>query len=122
KPPILYFIYAIFSGDQFYVRLASLVIGALSVILFYVIAEKIFTRKISIYFSTAFFAIIFGLQLIEGNVANAENFMLLPILAAFYFLFVDKVSRKNVIFAGVLLSIAFLTKIVAVFDFAAFGL
>ena len=37
KPPLLYLVYAIFDGNQFFVRSASLVIGALTVIVFYIL-------------------------------------------------------------------------------------
>src|SRR5262249_52516882 len=72
----------------------------------------------------------------EGNIANAENFMLLPIIAAAILIF-DTSSKKSnhklaslrsvpsainykLATAGLLLGIAFLYKIVALFDFAAF--
>ncbi len=123
KPPILYLIYALFNGDQFYSKLASLIVGLLSVLVFFVIAKKIFSNIYSIFISTAFFALMFGLPIIEGNIANAENFMVLPTLIAFYLLFVNrnKNSFLNISLAGVLLSLAFLTKIVAIFDLAAFS-
>src|SRR3990167_11223703 len=85
KPPILYLIYAIFSGEQFYVRLASLIVGIGTIVVFYYLAIKIFKNLYSIYFSTAFFALMFSLPVLEGNIANAENFMLLPVIGAFYY-------------------------------------
>src|SRR3989344_4662627 len=42
KPPILYLIYGVFNGDQFYVRLFSLIIGVLSVVIFYLLTTKLF--------------------------------------------------------------------------------
>lgn len=123
KPPLLYVIYAVFNGDQFYVRLASLVAGLLSVLVFFAVAKKLFKNRFSVYFSTFFFAIMFGLPVLEGNIANAENFMILPTLISFYLLFCLERKNKFLItaLAGIILSVSFLTKIVALFDFAAFG-
>lgn len=121
KPPILYLIYALFSGDQFSVRLASLVVGVLSVIVFFMITKKFFEKPLAQYLSTSIFAILFGLPLIEGNIANAENFMVLPTLIALYILFCTKKNFIGFLFAGLLLSVSFLTKIVAIFDLAAFA-
>jgi len=122
KPPILYLIYQLFSGDQFSVRTLSLLFGAASVVVFFLVAKKLFHTRRSQYVSTGVFMVLFGLPILEGNIANAENFMLLPILCAFYFVIslFDVLSFKKTFIAGLLLSFAFLTKIVAVFDFGAF--
>lgn len=122
KPPILYLIYSIFNGDLFSVRVLSLLFGILSVLCFYFLAKRLLDLRIKIYLSTLIFAVFFGLPLIEGNIANAENFMLLPTIIA-GILILDALrlkKRKNYIIAGALISFAFLIKIVAVFDFAAF--
>src|SRR3989344_2360267 len=131
KPPLLYIIYSFFSSDQFLVRLASLIVGILSIIVFFLLAKKLFKNSLSRYFSTAFFSVFFGLPIIEGNIANAENFMILPITLAGFLIFnlvqklknSDKIaiSKIKIFFvSGFLLGIAFLIKIVAVFDLAAF--
>src|SRR3989344_790865 len=120
KPPLLYLIYSVFAGDQFYVRLVSILTGMAAVVFFFLLAKQLFKKDVSVYFSTILFAVIFGLPLLEGNIANAENFMALPIIAGFYFILQGK--QKNnfyIVLAGLLLSMAFLTKIVAVFDFMA---
>lgn len=124
KPPILYLLYALFSSDQFTIRLVSLLIGLFSVGVFYFLAKKLFTKRSLVFLSTLLFAILFGLPILEGNIANAENFMLLPILLAGYFVVIQNTLNRAIplVFAGVLLSFAFLIKIVAVFDFGAFFL
>lgn len=125
KPPLLYFVYSLFNSDQFWVRLFSLIIGFLTVIAFYFLAKKLFEKEKIVWVSTALFALLFGLPLLEGNIANAENFMLLPIITAGYLVLQSSeykiLNTKYLIlfFSGVLLSIAFLFKIVAVFDFGA---
>ncbi len=122
KPPLLYVFYSLFNGDQFYLRLFSLIFGLLAIATFFYLAKKLFKKNTAIYVSTFIFAIIFGLPIIEGNIANAENFMLFFILSAFYLAidhFKTKWENKMFFWAGIVLGIAFLFKIVAIFDFAA---
>ncbi len=127
KPPLLYLLYAVFSGDQFLVRLASLFFGIASVIIFFFLARKVFTSNTLPYILTSLYALLFGLPFIEGNIANSENFMQMFILLACFCtitLYEKKeqlLQRKDAVlfFSGILLGIAFLFKIVALFDFAA---
>lgn len=128
KPPILLLIYAFFNSDQFLIRTASLISGLISVWFFYLVSLKLFPKsnKVSMIITTIY-AIIFGTRIVEGNIANAENFMLLPILISAYLILaksqLKKIWQNKVYFlAGIVLSLAFLTKIVAAFDFLAFGL
>ena len=122
KPPLLYFVYSLFGSDQFWVRLFSLGVGLLTVISFYFLAKKLLQKEKIVWISTFVFAVLFGLPLLEGNIANAENFMLLPItLGGILILnsFESKRRYLTLFFSGLLLSIAFLFKIVAIFDFGA---
>ncbi len=121
KPPVLYLIYALFNGDLFSVKLVSLLAGLGAVVVFYLITKKLFKNNISQIVSTVFFTYFLATPVIEGNIANAENFIILPTLLSFYLLFCSS-SKSNLItfLAGVLLSISFLTKTVAVFDFISF--
>lgn len=131
KPPILYLLYAFVNGELFWIRFLSLCFGVLSIIAFFYLARKIFNRTFALFVSTIVFSFLFALPLLEGNIANAENFMLLPIIIAFYLIIPvkevsgrsEKVSFKqkpaHLFLAGILLSAAFLTKIVAIFDFFA---
>lgn len=120
KPPLLYLIYSFLGSDQFNVRFASLIVGIFSIIAFFNLAKKIFNNFKVVYLSTAVFSLLFGLPLLEGNIANAENFMILPILLSALLIIGE--PKKNLLFflSGFLLGTAFLFKIVAVFDFAAF--
>lgn len=124
KPPLLYFIYSLFGSDQSAVRFFSFVVGLLSVFVFFFLAKKFFKNTKSLFVSTGVFAVLFGLPLIEGNIANAENFMILPALFSAFLIFKaleDRINHKKLLFAaGFLLGVSFLIKIVAVFDFAAF--
>src|ERR1035437_4442220 len=82
KPPLLYLLYSLVNSDQFMIRLLSLVFGLLSVIVFYYLCKKLFTNIKTSFIATIIFAILFGLPLIEGNIANAEHFMLLLNISA----------------------------------------
>lgn len=119
KPPLLYILYSIFNSDQFTVRLVSFIFGLLSMVAFYFLAKNLFQNKKLIFWITGLFGFLFAIPLIEGNIANAENFMLLPIISCGYLL--TRSTKKRPL-AGFLLSLAFLTKIVGIFDFSAFFL
>jgi len=128
KPPLLYVIYAIFNSEQYLVRAASLVFGVASVWAYLLLAKLLFPKNSRwiLYFTTALFAVLFGLPLLEGNIANAENFMLFPIISSAILIFTSlsqtQEDKRNLtlFFAGAILSFAFLIKIVAVFDFLSF--
>lgn len=142
KPPLLYILYAVFNGDQFSLRFLSLLFGMGSIFVFHLLVKKLFLNHKTIYVLTLAYAFLFGTPIFEGNIANAENFMHLPILLSAYILYSfmtksnESESRRKTTFsytslvptheerplvlAGVVLSLAFLLKIVAIFDFAAF--
>lgn len=129
KPPFLYILYQTLGSDQFLVRLTSLIFGLLSVIILFYLSRKLFKSLKASIISTSFFIILFGLPLLEGNIANAENFMILPTLSsALILLSLKETSKKTtlnnnfilIFLSGFLLSISFLFKIVAIFDFGAF--
>ncbi|MFH1186860.1 MAG: glycosyltransferase family 39 protein [Candidatus Levyibacteriota bacterium] len=124
KPPLLYVFYSFFNSDQFMVRLASLVFGVLAVVAFYFLAKKLLEKKLAVYFSTGFFAFIFAIPFIEGNIANAENLMLFPLILAGLLIYSisQKINNKILFISGLLVGISFLFKVIAVFDFAAFFL
>lgn len=128
KPPLLYIVYALFHGDQYSVRLFSLIVGLFTTGLFFYLSRTLFKKLKASIISTLFFALIFATPFWEGNIANAENFILLPIIGAAIIIYKYSQDKKYKILnakysvllvAGLLLGIAFLFKIVAVFDFAA---
>jgi hypothetical protein len=119
KPPLLYWLYSLLQSDQFSIRLVSLIFGVLSVWMFFLLAKKLFENAKNnnlAYLTTIIFTVLFGLPSLEGNIANAENFMLLPIITSAFLI----VNQKKFFIAGLLLGLAFLFKIVAVFDLSAF--
>jgi len=134
KPPLLYVLYAVFNGDQFSLRLLSLLVGMITTIAFFFLAKRVLQNVKTAIIATSLFAVLFATPLVEGNIANAENFMLLPIILAGLLLYQQTHKKIEtaiprpfaiqpvLLLAGLLLGIAFLFKIVAIFDFAAFFL
>lgn len=149
KPPLLYLMYAIVNGNQGGAKFLSLIAGLGAVFVFFYLSKRFFTDTKIIFTTTGIFAFLLASPLLEGNIANAENFMILPILLAGYCIvfIVQKINdgythashssykilntlrlRSGqakyfiLLFSGLLLGIAFLFKVVAVFDFGAFGL
>ncbi len=122
KPPLLYLYYAVVNGNLFLIKLLSMGAGLGAVVCFYFLSKKLFLKNYVPYISTMVFTFLFGLPILEGNIANAENFMLLPIIAAslLIFKYFESKNLKILIYSGLLLSIAGATKIVALFDFSAF--
>jgi hypothetical protein len=136
KPPLLYIIYAIAQGDQATVKTFSLISGLFSLIVFVLLSEKLFKKYLITIPLSILYLFLLGTPILEGNIANAEVFMLLPILLAGLLLYKltdaswiksrklkhsSIVNPQSLLFtAGLLLGLAFLFKIVALFDFAAF--
>ncbi len=132
KPPLLYVFYAFANGDQATMRLLSMIAGLVSVPLFFFLTQRLFqSHKIST-IATTVYVILFGSPFLEGNIANAENFIL-PLTIFSGLLIYSSTNthdnlklntNKRVIFfvSGLLLGIAFLFKIVAIFDAIAFTL
>jgi hypothetical protein len=128
KPPLLYVIYALAQGDQPTVKIISLIFGLCSVVTFFLLSQKLFKKSKTSLIITALYVLLFGTPILEGNIANAEDFMLFPIILGGLLIYnmLDTQKKntkqlKNVTFtAGLLLGIAFLLKIVAIFDFATF--
>lgn len=123
KPPLLYFFYSLFGSDQFSLRLFSAVFGFLGVSSFFLLAKRLLRNPVVYRSITLLFALLFGLPLIEGNIANAENFIIPLVILSAYLLtryLSDKKTDFILFSSGIILGIAFLIKIVAVFDFLAF--
>lgn len=120
KPPLLYLLAAV-AGNLFWFRLILLAWGLITIFFFFKLAKILFPKKEKlIQVSTLTFAFLSSIPLFEGGVANAEVFMILPILAGIMLVFCGKKSAfKNYFLAGILFSLAVLFKVPAAFDFAA---
>lgn len=115
KPPLLYYL-AAFSHTVFGFRLLLLLWMIPTVYIFYLLSQKFLSKTLSRY-SVLFFIILSSIPLIEGNIANAEIFMLLPTLAAFLFFFRPAPTLKHLIYSGLLLGLAFTFKVPVAIEF-----
>mgnify|MGYP000507138891 CR=1 FL=1 len=113
KPPLLYLLAAI-SGSVFYFRLLLMVWFGVTIIVFYKLMEKFFPEKdFSKYLAVL---LMIGLTTIfEGNIANAEIFIILPVITGMLM----AINKKCFFGIGWLMAIGFLFKVPALFDFGA---
>lgn len=116
KPPVLYLIAAL-AGSLVWFKVLLAVASLASIVLFAKIAGKIFEGKLKTQkVSVVLFALLTTLPLLEGNIANAENFMMAFSLGGIYILLSKKLNIRNLLSAGLLFGISFLTKIPALLD------
>ena len=117
KPPLLYIIAAV-AGNVFWFRAILAAWSLATIFLFWKLAQALFPSKKPLQkVATIIFAALTTLPLFEGHVANAEVFMIGPIIVALLILFTKKLNFKNLFFAGTLFSAATLFKFPAAFDF-----
>ena len=132
KPPLLYSVYALSLGDQATVKIFSIIVGIISIV-FFLLSQKLF-NKLRITFPIMFPYIFcyLDLQFLKAILQMQENFLLpFTILAGLIIYNLSNspqnetnnlknssiFNRKSLIFtAGLLVGIAFLFKIVAVFE------
>lgn len=119
KPPLLYITAAV-AGSLFWFKAILAIWHLITVFLFWKLASALFPKKDKLTkAATVIFAILTTIPLLEGNIVNAEIFMIGPIIAAFLMLFTKKLNFKNVFSAGILFSVAALFKFPAAFDIPA---
>lgn len=116
KPPLLYITAAV-AGNLFWFKAILLFMNIFGITLFYKFSEKLYPKIRSFpIVSTIIFSILITIPFFEGNIANAENFMILTTIAAFYILLNKKNSYQNIFISGILLSLSTLYKVPAIFD------
>ncbi|MEJ2348003.1 MAG: hypothetical protein P8Y17_02260 [Patescibacteria group bacterium] len=116
KPPLLYLMAAI-AGNLFWFRVLLAAWNLATIFLFWKLSQALFPKGKRLQkISTIIFALLTTIPRLEGNIANAELFMIGPIIAAFLIIFTQKNNFKNLFIAGLLFSIATLFKIPAIFD------
>ncbi len=124
KPPLLYLLGAI-AGNVFWFRTILMVWFGATIVVFFRLMQVLLPKNIkSWYLSTIM--LILGTTILEGNIANAEIFMIGPIMAGMLLALLQitnnksQASNKNKqLMIGGLFSIAFLFKVPAGFDFGA---
>ncbi|KKR11617.1 MAG: hypothetical protein UT39_C0005G0052 [Candidatus Woesebacteria bacterium GW2011_GWA1_39_21] len=116
KPPLLYITAAI-AGNLFWFKGLLLISSLIGIVIFYRFSRKLFPKiRHFSSISTLIFSILSTLPFFEGNIVNAENFMIIPTLLAFYILLFKNNSYKNIFISGILFSISSMYKIPALFD------
>ncbi len=116
KPPLLYVLAAI-AGSLFWFKVILAAWMLITIVLFWKFSQVLFPKRTRLQkTATIIFALLTTIPLLEGNIANAELFMIGPIIAAFWLLFSKKLNPKNLFSAGLLFSLAALFKVPAAFD------
>jgi len=109
KPPTLYYLAAI-SQSVFGFRLLLSLWMIPTIYIFHLLSKKNLL-------ATIIFMVITSIPLIEGNIANAEIFMLLPTILGIY-LFLHSTSGYRFLITGFLLGLAFTIKVPVAVEFA----
>ncbi len=115
KPPTLYYLASIYP-TMFGFRFLLFLTMIPSIILFYKLS-LLFVKEKFAKFSTFIFVILTSIPLFEGNISNAENFMLLPTIAAFLIFLKFKKNKLKLFLSGFLLGLAFTIKIPVFIEF-----
>lgn len=126
KPPLIYLVAAL-AGSLFWFKFLLLVSHTVTVVLFSRLAEKLLSagsmpqhrQGQAVLLATGLFALLTTLPTLEGNIANAELFLALPIVAGLLFIFSGTLSARRVFLAGIIFSFAVLYKVPAAFEIAA---
>lgn len=123
KPPMIYILAAVADGNIFWFRMILLVSCLATIGLFWQFTRKIFVVSRPAKLATVLFALLTTIRLFEGNLPNAEIFILLPTIFSLNILwpyFSQKKSPKlGFLIIGVILGIGLLFKVTSLFDLAA---
>lgn len=113
KPPFLYLIAALADGYQFWFRFITLAWVVATVAIFGKLALRFAQGKQKVVvWTTAIFAVLTSIPLLEGNIANAELYFLLFTVGAFYWLY----RGRSAFVGGLLLGLGALFKIPAILE------
>ena len=119
KPPLLYIMAAI-AGNLFWFKAILTFWMILTIYIFWKFLELLFPKNTKgQIIGTSIFAILTTIPLLEGNIVNAELFMIGPTILAFYLLLSNKLQTKSLFFSGILFSASTLFKVPAFFDIPA---
>jgi len=120
KPPTLYYLAAL-ARTVFGFRLLLFLVMIPTIYFFYRLSQKFLKSKILSQVSTLLFLVLTSIPLFEGNIANAEVFMLLPTILAVYIFYkyssFSGLPAKALASAGLLLGLAFTIKVPVAFEF-----
>lgn len=114
KPPMLYYLAAL-GQTVFGFRLLLFMVMIPTVYFFHRLAKKFFHHNTA-RLTTILFVILTSIPLLEGTIANAEVFMLLPTILGIL-IFLNAKSNQDYLISGLLLGYAFTIKIPVGFEF-----
>ena len=114
KPPSLYYLAAL-AQTVFGFRLLLLVWMIPTIYSFKLLSEKLLSARL-VKPAVLIFLILTSIPLFEGNIANAEVFMLLPTILGFLLL-LNSTSLVSLITSGFLLGFAFTIKVPVFIEF-----
>jgi hypothetical protein len=129
KPPLLYFLAAI-AGNVFYFRLLLMIWFSLTVSFFFKFMQMLFPKNERAWYVSSLVMIALT-TMSEGNIANAEIFIVLPVVMGMMIAYAEmksvkgqskSISRQKVLKwlgVGLLFSVGFLLKVPAAFDMVA---
>ena len=116
KPPLLYLMAAV-AGSLFCFKAILAFWNIVTITFFYKLAAKLFTKNTKVQMvSTFLFAVLTTIPLFEGNIVNAELFMIGFSIIAIYILISKGLNFKNLYIAGILFGLGTLFKVPAAFD------
>ena len=119
KPPLLYIIAAI-SGSLFWFKAILAIWHLITIFIFWKLTELIFEKnKKAQIVATIIFAVLTTIPTLEGNIANAEIFMIGPTILAFLILLSKNLNPKKIFLGGMLFSLATLFKVPAALEIGA---
>lgn len=108
-PLFLAGIYAVFGHNYDAVRIIQIILVALTVVLAYLLAEKVFNKKIATWSSLAV-ALFYGLVNQAGNIATETLFTFLLVAAVYAVYRADSENKSFWFLAGAALGLAALTR------------
>lgn len=126
KPPLIYIVAAL-AGSLFWFKFLLLVSHAVTVYLFHKLTKTLLWTSTmptsrqanAAILATSLFALFTTLPTLEGNIANAELFMALPIIGGLLVIFSKPENIKRLFLAGLIFSFAILYKVPAAPEIAA---
>jgi hypothetical protein len=121
KPPLIYILAGI-AQNVFWFRLMLMATMVAHTVLFVKLAKKFWasTRPKLAYLSSLIFVVLLTIPTFEGNIANAELFMMLPLTASLLMLWnAEKADWKRYLAAGLVAGVGWLFKVPVAADFAA---
>lgn len=121
KPPLIYVIAGI-TQSVFWFRMVLMVWMLAHTLIFWKLAKRFWggIRPKMAYVSSLIFVVLTSIPTLEGNIANAELFMMMPVsLSLLLLLNKGKATKLNYLVSGLIAGVGLLFKVPVIFDFIA---